>query len=182
MLLVVLDNRRGRTVMTRRRSYPSVTRGTLRGLLTVACLSAALLAAAACSTSSPSNAPSQPAEGTTVTIHTRDGETFVLADQGGLTLYYFAGDEPDGGSIRCDATCSTMWTPRTVSTDQVTKPAQLPERLDTIRRADGSLQLRYGGKPLYRFASDRAPGDRLGQDAPSWTVAHVQLDCECARH
>ncbi len=83
MLLVVLDNWRGRTVMKRRRSYPSVTRGTPRRLLTVACLSAALLAAAACSTSSPSKAPSQPAEGTTVTIHTRDGTTLVLADQSG---------------------------------------------------------------------------------------------------
>ena len=37
------------------------------------------------------------------------------------------------------------------------------ERLDSIRREDGYLQVTYNGSPLYYFAPDETPGDTLGQ-------------------
>lgn len=119
------------------------------------------------------------AAATTVTVQSLGGPGFALGDPAGLTLYYFAGDDPGSATSGCDAACARQWPPLTAPTAAVVKPAALPSTLDTIRRSDGTLQVRYDGRALYRFASDRVPGERNGQGVASWTVAFVELACDC---
>jgi hypothetical protein len=46
--------------------------------------------------------------------------------------------------------------------------------LGTFARADGSLQVTYGGRALYYFASDKQAGDTTGQGVGGvWFVALV---------
>jgi len=154
---------------------------TVRSLLILILI---LFSAVACGITTAPRAVAPAAElgSTTVVLDIRDGASPVLADHQGLTLYYFAGDEADRSALRCEGECAVNWTPLTVGSIAVTKPQALPELLDTVKRPDGTLQVRYGGRPLYRFAGDHAPGDRRGQDVESWMVAHVELACGCSGH
>jgi len=38
----------------------------------------------------------------------------------------------------------------------------------TTRRADGSLQVTYAGRPLYYYVGDRRPGQILCQNVPEF--------------
>jgi predicted lipoprotein with Yx(FWY)xxD motif len=40
----------------------------------------------------------------------------------------------------------------------------VPGRLGTITRTDGSTQATYGGRPLYTYIGDRAPGQDTGNN------------------
>lgn len=121
---------------------------------------AALLAACARPTLPPpaATAPAPPA---------RIGRTAigpVLVDARGMTLYTFARDRP--GMSRCNGPCAVRWAPFRAP----------PGARDicpwwAIRRADGTLQWAYNGKPLYRWRKDRAPGDATGEGVG--TVWHV---------
>ncbi len=85
------------------------------------------------------------------------GQILTTAD--GMTLYLFT---PDGsGPSTCTGGCATAWPP-------FTEEAVAGEGLDslllgTVTRDDGSLQVTYGGHPLYLFSGDAAPGDVNGQ-------------------
>ena len=50
----------------------------------------------------------------------------------------------------------------------VTKFQQAVRRLGTTRRADGSLQVTYAGRPLYYYIGDRRPGQILCQGASEY--------------
>jgi predicted lipoprotein with Yx(FWY)xxD motif len=84
-----------------------------------------------------------------------------LADGAGRTLYLFTKDTKD--TTTCYGKCEQSWAPLL----QTDKPA-LGDGLDasllgsTIRK-DGTLQVTYGGWPLYYFAKDLKPGDTNGQ-------------------
>ena len=48
--------------------------------------------------------------------------------------------------------------------------------LGTTKRKDGKLEVTYGGHPLYRFVSDRHPGQTTGQGVnqfggPWWVLS-----------
>lgn len=105
-----------------------------------------------------------------------DGGTVgkVLVDSAGLTLYTFAADAPGSGKSACNGGCATAWPPATA--------AAISEKLDgadssfsLIIRDDGSKQIAYGGRPLYRFSGDRAPGEVKGNGVNGfgavWTAA-----------
>jgi predicted lipoprotein with Yx(FWY)xxD motif len=85
----------------------------------------------------------------------------VLVDGAGFTLYVFANDT-DGASV-CYGDCETNWPP--LYEDEVgTVGDGVDEALvGTTDRDDGTVQVTYGGHPLYRFAADSAPGDTNGQ-------------------
>ncbi|HEX9642478.1 MAG TPA: hypothetical protein VGC11_00570 [Acidimicrobiia bacterium] len=85
----------------------------------------------------------------------------VLVDGAGLTLYVFANDT-DGVSV-CYGDCETNWPP--LYEDEVGSVGEgVDEALvGTTDRDDGTVQVTYGGHPLYRFAADSAPGDTNGQ-------------------
>lgn len=92
----------------------------------------------------------------------------ILVDADGLTLYAFTPDE--GGTPTCTDACADVWPP--VFTDG----PDLPDGLDgsvfsVVDHPSGQPQLAAGGWPLYRYASDAAPGDVTGQGVGgSWFV------------
>jgi len=92
----------------------------------------------------------------------------VLVTSSGLTLYTFANDT--AGASACDAACAATWPPYIIVGEPVAGPG-IGGSLATIPVAAGT-QLTYNGKPLYRYASDTAPGEANGAGVDAaWTVA-----------
>jgi predicted lipoprotein with Yx(FWY)xxD motif len=80
----------------------------------------------------------------------------ILFDGRGFVLYGFTRD-PRGRSA-CSGACARAWPPYIVNS----RPrARL---LGTTRRANGSLQVTYAGRPLYYYVGDRKPGQILCQN------------------
>ncbi len=84
----------------------------------------------------------------------------VLTDGNGMTLYVFTADSVN--SSTCSGGCAGTWPPLLTS-GAVTAGAGVSGTLGTINRSDGTMQVTYNGLPLYRYASDSAPGDVKGQ-------------------
>jgi predicted lipoprotein with Yx(FWY)xxD motif len=85
----------------------------------------------------------------------------ILTDASGMTLYILSSEV--GGTIKCSGNCLKVWPPLTVASGATpTGPADLPGKLATVTRPDGTLQVTYQGYPLYHFARDTAPGDTHG--------------------
>jgi predicted lipoprotein with Yx(FWY)xxD motif len=83
----------------------------------------------------------------------------VITNASGFTLYSFARDTSTMSN--CNGTCATYWPPVTGT------PAAGPGvtgRLGTIKRADGSTQATYNGRPLYTYVGDTSPGQRNGNN------------------
>ena len=84
----------------------------------------------------------------------------VLVDDAGLTLYGFTKDAD--GTPTCEGACAEAWPP--VVVDGTDVPAGLdPNVFSVVDRPDGTMQLKAGKWPLYRFAGDGGPGDVNGQ-------------------
>jgi predicted lipoprotein with Yx(FWY)xxD motif len=96
-------------------------------------------------------------------------QAIALVDISGRTLYSFAGDVRRDGQDCAGSGCSLQWQP-------VAAPAlALPlGEFSVVKRADGSQQWAYRGKPLYLYPGDKLPGDAngIGVDA-RWSVAAV---------
>jgi len=109
---------------------------------------------------SPSPAPPV-ASGTAINVGTtKVGQ--VLVDPSGQTVYLFLADK--GTASTCNsASCVQYWPP--VLTDGAPQAGAgvNASLLGTSTRADGSTQVTYAGHPLYRFISDKKPGDATGQ-------------------
>jgi predicted lipoprotein with Yx(FWY)xxD motif len=87
------------------------------------------------------------------------GGTRVLTDGRGFTLYSFAPDTP--ATSKCYGSCAAYWPPVTGSS---AAGSGLPGKTGTIKRANGSLQLTYNGRPLYTYIGDSAPGQANGNN------------------
>ncbi len=105
-----------------------------------------------------------------------------LTDDAGMTLYVFSSDEP--GVSNCADTCAVNWPPVIVAdASLITNPLAIPAGFDTTTRADGSVQLTYGGWPLYGWVNDAAPGDTTGQGVGGvWWVANLNPVVQVATH
>lgn len=83
-----------------------------------------------------------------------------LADDQGMTLYYFTKDEP--GVSNCKDKCLEIWPP--FHAENIVAPRGFNKRdLGTITREDGQKQTTYKGYPLYYFIKDKQVGDLNGQ-------------------
>ena len=117
---------------------------TLRRVLTVA---AAVLAAAA-----PAGA--QVEAGPSLTVASSDYGRIVF-DGRGFALYAFTAD-PRGRSV-CHGACAKAWPPYLVKGPVRAGVGTRQRLLGTIRRADGSRQLTYAGRPLYYYVGENRP-------------------------
>ena len=136
----------------------------------VAVAAAAALAVGACAApgggastapttvSEPSGVPAE----LTLELMTDDTLGAYVVGMDGKSLYIFT---PDSGSTSsCNDECAVNWPPLTAdSAADVAAGEGVTGALGTITRADGSLQITLGGKPLYYFKGDQADGDVNGQ-------------------
>jgi len=87
----------------------------------------------------------------------------IFVTGSGLTLYENTTEQK--GKIHCTGSCRTIWPPLLVPAGgKATAGAGVSQsKLGTLKRPDGGTQVTYKGTPLYRFTSDRKPGDVNGQ-------------------
>ncbi len=146
-----------------------------------AILPAALLATAlgACSAPEPSGA-SDAAPATHVTAPDRTVLSAnstarlgtVVIDGLGWTLYRFDADSAKPSTSTCSGPCADEWPPVLMQAGTPDYEGVDPGVVGTITRDDGRQQVTIGGWPVYRHASDTAPGAVDGQGAQGkwWVV------------
>jgi predicted lipoprotein with Yx(FWY)xxD motif len=86
----------------------------------------------------------------------------ALVDARGRALYAF--DKDGNNKSTCEGDCLAMWPPATTEGEPQPGKGVRADLLDTIDRGDGTRQITYAGRPLYRFVKDLSPGDAVGQD------------------
>jgi predicted lipoprotein with Yx(FWY)xxD motif len=95
----------------------------------------------------------------------------VLTTTKGRTLYSLSVEK--NGKFICTTSCLSVWHPLLVPAG--VRPTG-PVKLGTIERPEGSTQVTYRGKPLYRFDGDRKAGQANGEgikDVGTWHAAAV---------
>ena len=94
-----------------------------------------------------------------------------LVDASGKTLYTFANDT--AGKSACNGTCAATWPALAAPAGDLGKVDGATGAFSVITRDDGSKQVAYAGRPLYRFAGDAAAGDAKGNGLANgaWKVA-----------
>jgi predicted lipoprotein with Yx(FWY)xxD motif len=90
---------------------------------------------------------------TTVTL---DGG--VLVDSHGAALY--TSNMEVNGDVFCTGPCTKVWLPLTAR--HPTATSEVEGNVGVLTRPDGSRQVTYDGKPVYRFAEDGEPGEVTG--------------------
>lgn len=99
--------------------------------------------------------------GPTLTVHS-SGFGQVLFDGRGFVLYAFTKD-PRGRSA-CSGACAKAWPPYAVRGTLRAGAGVKASLLGTIRRANGTPQVTYAGKPLYYYVGDKRPRQILCQN------------------
>jgi len=120
---------------------------------------------------SASAAPSASAMATTGSVHTATDAKLgkILVDANGRTLYVF--DKDTAGTIACTDPCTGTWPPLTVTGAQASPSMS---GLGTVKRPDGSTQVTYKSRPLYRYSGDTKAGDTNGDGVGGlWHAAKV---------
>ena len=84
----------------------------------------------------------------------------VLVGANGRTLYLFTADR--AGKSACYGKCASVWPPLIAASPTV-GAGLTASMLGKTKRADGKLQVTYGGHPLYSFAKDKKAGDVHGE-------------------
>lgn len=102
----------------------------------------------------------------------RIGPAGLLTDEGGRVLYLF--DKDAAGQSHCHDQCAALWPPFVAAPD-----AKASGRFGLVSRPDGSRQWAIGGKPLYFYAGDSAPGQANGDGLKA--VWHVVREPAAAR-
>jgi predicted lipoprotein with Yx(FWY)xxD motif len=80
----------------------------------------------------------------------------ILFDGRGKALYVFTKDK--AGRSLCSGACATAWPPFVVGGSVNAGAGVKAGLLGTTRRADGSRQVTYAGRPLYFYVGDTKAG------------------------
>ncbi len=86
----------------------------------------------------------------------------IVFDGRGFALYAFTRD-PRAKSV-CNGACAKAWPPFVVKRPPRAAAGVQATLLGTTKRADGTLQVTYAGRPLYYYVGDRKPGQVLCQN------------------
>ena len=139
----------------------------------IAALVTAVLILAGCTSTAASPAPSSGAAGAAgVTVGTASSATLgtYLTGPNGMALYTHAGDS--ASSSTCTGGCASAWPPL-ATTGQPTAGSGVTGQLGTLTRADGTVQVTYGGLPLYYWQGDTKAGDVTGNGVAGFSIATV---------
>ncbi|WP_187770622.1 hypothetical protein [Cognatilysobacter lacus] len=123
--------------------------------------------------SQPAGVTSAPGPGPTLMLVSQGAHAPFLGNAAGNALYYVDGDT-DGS--KCTGPCLQTWPPVTIEAQQPTgAPGLQGAMISTITRAEGSHQVTFNGRPLYRYAADAgagsANGDGVKDKFGSWHLA-----------
>ena len=152
-----------------------------RRLVLPPAIASALLAAAlaACSAPEPSGASdAAPAtrlaapQQTVLAANSTAKLGTVVIDGLGWTLYRSDADSAQPPKSTCTGSCADAWPPVLMEGGTPDYEGVDPSVVGTITRDDGRRQVTIGGWPVYRHASDPAPGSVDGQGAQGkwWAV------------
>jgi predicted lipoprotein with Yx(FWY)xxD motif len=98
----------------------------------------------------------------------------VITDAKGWVLYRFDKDKAKPPTTNCVGDCAILWPP-VLADDTLELSGIDADKVDTIERADGGLQITVGGWPVYRYIGDKKPGTWKGQNVGGvWFV--IQKD------
>jgi predicted lipoprotein with Yx(FWY)xxD motif len=125
--------------------------------LLLAALVTAVLAAAHVSTAAGAPAGRGDAEASATLTVRGSNWGRILFDTRGRALYAFTRD-PRGRSV-CSGACAQAWPPYILRGRMRPGAGVRASLLGTTRRADGSRQVTYAGRPLYYYVGDRRPGE-----------------------
>ena len=81
----------------------------------------------------------------------------VLAGNNNMTLYIYTKDVVGSGKSVCNGMCAANWPPLLIDGN----PA-VSSGYSVITRDDGKKQIAFNGMPLYFYAKDVKPGDKIG--------------------
>ena len=97
----------------------------------------------------------------------------VLTDNAGMTLYAYEKDTPKASACQ-SGRCAERWPAVRVPMGVIPQAAPgVPGTLGIIELSDGTNQVTYNGRPLYRFSGDKQPGDVNGNGLLHlWSVVH----------
>jgi|HubBroStandDraft_3_1064219.scaffolds.fasta_scaffold331240_1 predicted lipoprotein with Yx(FWY)xxD motif len=87
------------------------------------------------------------------------GNTTVITNSKGFTLYAFAPDTSTKSN--CNGSCTKFWPPMA---GPVTAGSGVTGKIGTIKRSGGSTQATYNGHPLYTYVGDTKPGQDSGNN------------------
>jgi predicted lipoprotein with Yx(FWY)xxD motif len=92
------------------------------------------------------------------------GQSPVVTDSRGMTLYRFDEDTANPSKATCAGACAEKWPPLLVkSPGKIYTVGVDPSLVGYVERPDGTCQVTVGGWPAYYFFKDKKPGDILGQ-------------------
>jgi predicted lipoprotein with Yx(FWY)xxD motif len=84
-----------------------------------------------------------------------------IVDGKGFTLYLFEKDKTSKST--CYGGCAQTWAPLLTSGRATAGTGVQSSKIGTTRRTNGSMQVTYGGHPLYHYDDDHKPGMTEGQ-------------------
>jgi predicted lipoprotein with Yx(FWY)xxD motif len=100
----------------------------------------------------------------------------ILTTGTGRTLYALSTDTRNRST--CSGGCLRSWSPLRVVGPVLPGPGVQLALLDQLRRTDGTVQVSYGGHPLYTFRGDLQAGQINGQASRTgggiWLVVSSQ--------
>jgi predicted lipoprotein with Yx(FWY)xxD motif len=132
----------------------------LLAALALALAAAGVAAAAAITHRSSNSLAASSATAGRITLHkTKLGN--VLATSSGRTLYLFMKDKH--GKSSCNGPCAAYWPPLMKKGALRAGPGVKAKLLNTTKRKNGKLQVRYNGHPVYLFKLDSGSGQVSGQ-------------------
>ena len=76
----------------------------------------------------------------------------MLFDKSGQPIYLF--DKESSTEPACYDECAENWPPVLTKGEPQAQSSVAADRLGTTKRADGSIQVTYGGHPLYYYAHE----------------------------
>jgi len=153
-LVVDLENRSGRSGVLERANIGKGRKMKVLGFVIAAVVALSIGSVGAAVAGS--TAPRAAKVGTA-----RTGLGQVIVDSRGRTLYLFEKDRR--GHSACSGICANYWPPLLTSGKPTAIAGAKGSLLGTIRRADGTRQVTFAGRPLYLFAGDTKRGQTNGE-------------------
>ncbi len=128
----------------------------------------ALLASATLLTAAPASGAVRH-EVMVTTHHNAKYGTFLVTMRG-LALYTYRADKPNRSN--CNGTCLAAWPALTVAKGVVATGRGV-KGIGVFRRSNGTFQVTWDKKPLYRFISDTKPYVVTGQGVAGFSLARL---------